>query len=290
MICKKCGKDNKPKSEYCSYCGERFTVLLDNDEKFTPKKGENLMVGIIVVLITLFIIIAGIIIYNTEPKGKEGKQEEFQGGGETIPEPETSEKQPEAVVVEPEKPSDSPENSKDAPDEDAPEELIPDKQPENPEPAPAIPESDKEVPDVHPEEPDIEVPETPEKDDETPGSKRLEAKKTYRDTADEIEAYINSNISPTSEKSVVARVSNVASIKYDTLMQNLLKYLSSVLTDEELDSLIEGQALWLNERKEAVTEAAIRAKSNAEDITTAQNLMSIEYTSKRCDYLISLIG
>lgn len=158
---------------------------------------------------------------------------------------------------------------------------------------PHIPtQQETQMPIEETEEAEIEEPEDEESDyTPTPRVKneKLEAKNTFLARADEIEIYSRNYLETAETQMEINNESGIVFEKWDKLLNDVYKYLKTIMSTSEFKQLQAEEERWIVEKEKAIAESGAEWSDGSGE-TMARNLTAIQYTEERCYYLISLIN
>ncbi len=103
-----------------------------------------------------------------------------------------------------------------------------------------------------------------------------------------IEQYSKTNFETAMAQADLNRESGVVFQKWDKLLNDVYQYLKSTLPSGEFAALKKDEVAWVKEKEAAIAKAGAQWEGGSGQ-TMAKNTVGIDYTSKRCYYLITLI-
>lgn len=258
MKCPKCGADNPPKANQCLYC----KTPLANVSAGKRSKTEWFIVGVITSLITVLFLTVGVYSLVTNRSLTDaitGKKPNStynviakQDGNKT-----TENKPSSYPSIET---SDNPSGS------DA---------------------SDKTT---KPSESEENTESSSIKEKEEHEIYENQAKASFEERAAELEEeesefYENGNLSQAEMNTISYELYE----KWDTLLNDIYKYLAETLPEDEFSELQKDERRWIEEKEKAVEEAGSEWEGGSAQ-PTIENTTAMGYTSDRCYYLMSLIS
>lgn len=132
-------------------------------------------------------------------------------------------------------------------------------------------------------------PESP-KPAETPemSSDKLAKKNAFLETAADIEWYSEQNLDMAGTQAEINRESGIVFEKWDVLLNEVYRYLQTIMSDSDFQQLQNEELIWISEKETAIEEAGAEWGGGSGE-PMVRNLTAIQYTKERCYYLISLI-
>lgn len=268
MTCKKCGKNNLLNAKYCTCCG---TPLFEQNnipsEKKRQRKNESVVVALILIMVLLLTIVAGILIYKYNNPEKLKFEDAAADGYSLMPH-----NSPPDFTINETVPY---EQNKKVEDIEAVEKHLITERPSK--------SYEEKIEDAEA----VEIPaptEQPSEDDE-----KILIKDAFLDEADEIELYSENYLETAQTQSEINSESDVVYKKWDRLLNNVYKYLKTIMSENEFKQLQEDEVDWIIEKENAIDAAGAEWEGGSGE-PMARNMTAIKYTEERCYYLISLIN
>lgn len=113
-------------------------------------------------------------------------------------------------------------------------------------------------------------------------------RENFLSRAEAIEQYSKTNFETASNQVELNRESEAVFRKWDKLLNDVYQYLKGTLSADEFSALKKEETSWVREKEAAIAETGAEWEGGS-GRTMAENLTGIDYTSKRCYYLITLI-
>lgn len=113
-------------------------------------------------------------------------------------------------------------------------------------------------------------------------------KNSFLSKAGQIEMYAKRNLETAMAQQDINRESGVVYQKWDKLLNEVYQYLKATMSKSEFEQLKSDEMAWVYEKEAAIEEEASYWEGGSGE-AMARNMTGIDYTSKRCYYLISLI-
>lgn len=135
------------------------------------------------------------------------------------------------------------------------------------------------------------VPErTPKPTEKTDGYKeRLAKKDGFLEEAEAIKRYSENYLDTAYVQSVINSESGIVYKKWDVLLNEVYKYLKTIMSESDFSVLQADETDWVAEKENAIAEADAEWGYGS-GAPMARNMTAIQYTEERCYYLISLIN
>lgn len=117
---------------------------------------------------------------------------------------------------------------------------------------------------------------------------KTEKREEFLSRAEAIERYSSSHFETAGPQAELNRESGIVYNKWDDLLNDVYQYLKTTLPSDKFSAIKSDELAWIKE-KEAAIDAAGAQWAGGSGEPMARNCAGIDYTSKRCYYLISLI-
>ena len=122
-----------------------------------------------------------------------------------------------------------------------------------------------------------------------PPAPRYSQKDVFLDRASDIEWYSDNYLSTADNQAEMNSESGIVSKKWDDLLNDVYQYLKASMSPSEFNKLRKSEIEWIKQ-KEAAMDAAEAEWQGGSGAPMARNMVCIDYTRRRCYYLISLIN
>jgi len=140
-----------------------------------------------------------------------------------------------------------------------------------------------------PENPEIEEDSSKsEVPDEKPTVSEHNKKDEFLEIANEIEWYSENYLDTAISQSEMNIESGIVFEKWDVLLNEVYRYLKTVMSDSDFKKLQDDEIAWIAEKESAIAKEGALWKGGSGEIA-ARNMTAIRFTKDRCYYLISLI-
>lgn len=129
---------------------------------------------------------------------------------------------------------------------------------------------------------------TEEKADTSPKKDVTIKRDEFLSRASAIEEYAENNLDTALSQADLNRESSIVYSKWDELLNDVYQYLKTTLSADDFSDLKDDEVNWIKEKEAAIEAAGAQWKGGTGE-PFARNSAGIEYTSKRCYYLITFI-